>query len=54
MPSPKALQSEGTRRFTKDEWDAQEPIIVGMYRMPGMTLEKIADFLLKERGFPAT
>jgi Clr5 domain len=48
------MQLEGTRRYSKEQWEAQKPIIVGMYPLKGMTLEKIADFLLKERNFPAT
>lgn len=50
---PQLGKPKKSRRYTKDEWEAQRPIIVGMYPIKGMTLESIAD-ILKERGFVAT
>jgi len=43
-----------TRRYSKEEWEAQKGIIVGMYPLKGITLKSIADFLYIERGFFAT
>jgi hypothetical protein len=54
MPPPKLVHSQETRRYTKEEWEAQKKVIVDMYPMRGTTLKQISDFLLEERGFAAT
>ena len=54
MLPPNLVHPQKTRRYTKEEWEAQRPFIVERYHMKEMTLPKIADFLLEERGFTAT
>ena len=54
-PTVQANQlQEETRRYSKEEWEAQRPIIEGMYPLKGITLSSIASFLEQERGFIAT
>jgi hypothetical protein len=54
IPLQQREQLPTTRRYTKEEWEAQRGYIVGMYPLKGMTLKSVADFLYKERGFFAT
>jgi hypothetical protein len=47
-------QFEETIRYSKEEWDAQRPVVEGMYHLKGITLEAIVATLKENGGLVVT
>ena len=50
---PELPKSRATRRYSKEEWNAQRDFITGMYHIETITVKKVVA-MLEDRGFVVT